>query len=193
MFSKLTKSGLLGKCTVCTFPIMQNLTTIPSFMKILHDNFKTIPFVRYCNDNYCKYSSEICCWIVILGSSLYLYGGNGFDELCNYAGLFFIYVVSLIIPPIIYYRYKLNSNQNLRNHEDIIALTVKKSGNDSNQVYNNSPENIKNDSNPIYNSSQENITKTDGKNMASYASYASYLVLGGTLILFLVGIWFVFS
>jgi len=89
--------------------------------------------------------------------------------------------------------YANNSNQNLKNHDDTIQLNVIEFGNDSNQSYNTSQENIKNDSNPIYNSSQENITKTDGKNMASYASYASYLVLGGTLILFLVGIWFVFS
>ena len=98
IFDKLTNSKgsmrLTAKVTVYLEPIIQNVTSIPIFSIVIRYNLLDAGFSKWT----ANFWSVIFPWTVALP----LFNGNGFNDLCNWAGVVLAAYVNFILPPYLY-------------------------------------------------------------------------------------------
>ncbi|ETO07426.1 hypothetical protein RFI_29960 [Reticulomyxa filosa] len=96
LFTALDSSGSLGRWTVYLFPIVQTVTSIPVFSIVIRYNLEDYGFDR----TRANIVAIMLPWLF----SIFLYTGEGFNELCDWSGTFLASFVNFILPPYLYIR-----------------------------------------------------------------------------------------
>lgn len=92
LFTKLTHSGYpLLQATVTSYPIIQNLTTIPVLSILIKYNLSQLGIT---SPSLMMGISFAFPWLL----GLMFYGGSGFQRVCEYGGLVFSLAVNFVVP-----------------------------------------------------------------------------------------------